>query len=109
MKVEYEKFQKGQSQIQIPTDVGQQIDPQTGLLKEAQITPYQFEIEGINKRLEAVKAIGIVDYSFIISDGIEQILEHLQPDVVVKGKEHENATNPEKNIVQSYYQIKFPS
>ena len=43
MKAEYEKFQKGQSQIQMPTDVGQQIDPQTGLPKLAEITPYQFQ------------------------------------------------------------------
>ena len=43
LKSEYEKFQKGQKQLQLPTGVEQGIDPISGLPKEAQLTPYRFE------------------------------------------------------------------
>ncbi len=44
LKGDYEKFQKGQKQLQLPTagvDLG--VDPLTGLPREAQLTPYEFE------------------------------------------------------------------
>ena len=41
LKTEYEKFQKGQKQVQLPTGVDGGIDPTTGLPRQAQITPYQ--------------------------------------------------------------------
>ena len=41
LKAEYEKFQKGQTQLQIPTAVEGDIDPTTGLPRQAQILPYQ--------------------------------------------------------------------
>ena len=43
LKAEYEKFQKGQKQVQLPTGVDGGIDPVTSLPREAQITPYEFE------------------------------------------------------------------
>ena len=41
LKADYEKFQKGQNQPQLPTGVDGGIDPTTGLPRQAQITPYQ--------------------------------------------------------------------
>ena len=41
LKTEYEKFQKGQTQLQLPTGVDGGVDPTTGLPRQAQITPYQ--------------------------------------------------------------------
>ena len=40
LKAEYEKFQKGQTQLQLPTGVGGGIDPTTGLPRQATITPF---------------------------------------------------------------------
>lgn len=42
LKSEYEKFQKGQGKLQAPGAV-EEIDPETGLPRRAQITPYEFE------------------------------------------------------------------
>ena len=41
LKSEYEKLQKGQKQLQLPTGVDQGVDPATGLPLQAQITPCQ--------------------------------------------------------------------
>lgn len=53
-------------------------------------------------RLEGVNAIGLVDFAAIITCPIEEFIEHLKPDVIVKGKEHEHLINPEQSIVKSY-------
>jgi protein involved in polysaccharide export with SLBB domain len=41
LKAEYEKFQRGQTQLQLPTDASGGVDPITGLPRQAQITAYQ--------------------------------------------------------------------
>ena len=41
LKTEYEKFQKGQTQLQLSTGVDEGVDPITGLSRQAQIVPYQ--------------------------------------------------------------------
>ena len=53
-------------------------------------------------RMEGVSSISWVDYSFILRDMPEKFIERLQPAFVVKGKEHENKLNPEKEIVNFY-------
>jgi len=53
-------------------------------------------------RLEGVRAIGIVDYAFLMDDGPEEIIPKLKPAVVVKGKEFEVRDNPERAAVESY-------
>lgn len=53
-------------------------------------------------RLDGVDAIGLVDYAFTLNDAPEDFITELQPHVVVKGSEHENAHNPERSAVQSY-------
>ncbi|PKL19086.1 MAG: ADP-heptose synthase [Spirochaetae bacterium HGW-Spirochaetae-5] len=52
-------------------------------------------------RLEGVKAISWVDYAFILHDS-SSFIEIFKPDLVVKGKEHEEAFNPEADIVKEY-------
>ncbi|HXL84769.1 MAG TPA: PfkB family carbohydrate kinase [Casimicrobiaceae bacterium] len=53
-------------------------------------------------RLEGVRAIGIVDYAFLLDDAPEQFIVALKPAIVVKGKEHEATHNPERKGVESY-------
>lgn len=55
-----------------------------------------------NIRLEGIKDISLVDHAFILRDRSEDFTQALKPDVVVKGKEHENQENPEAKIVESY-------
>ena len=53
-------------------------------------------------RLEGVKSIGIIDYAFVLRIQPEAFIHRLKPDIVVKGKEHETADNPELPAVESY-------
>lgn len=53
-------------------------------------------------RLEGVKAIGAVDYGFLLPRSPEEFIASLKPHIVVKGKEHEEHFNPELAIVESY-------
>lgn len=60
--------------------------------------------KGINQavRLESIQATSYVDEAFILdTSAIEYIKEH-KPDIVVKGKEHENKENPELEVILSY-------
>ncbi len=53
-------------------------------------------------RLEGVRAVGVVDYAFLLFDPPEAFVGLLRPAVVVKGKEHESEVNPEKAVLDSY-------
>jgi len=53
-------------------------------------------------RLEAVRSIKTVDYAFILQHDLNSLILALKPDVVVKGREHENRDNPEHEAVCSY-------
>ncbi len=53
-------------------------------------------------RLESIKSIGFVRYSFILHDQPEEFISELRPAVVVKGKEHEGQHNPEHAVVKQY-------
>lgn len=53
-------------------------------------------------RLEGVRAIGVVDHAFLLHDAAEDFIAALKPNVVVKGKEHEGADNPEKAVLDGY-------
>jgi len=53
-------------------------------------------------RLEGIRSIGVVDFSFILNAPVEKVLEILKPKVVVKGKEYEGLENIESPIVESY-------
>src|SRR5262245_45659645 len=51
-------------------------------------------------RLEGVRAIGIVDYAFLLDERPENFIARLKPAVVVKGKEFESKRNPERAAVE---------
>jgi rfaE bifunctional protein kinase chain/domain len=53
-----------------------------------------------NDRLEGVKLNKWVDESFIFNNSIEELLERIKPNYIVKGKEHENNFNIEKDIIE---------
>ena len=53
-------------------------------------------------RLEGVRALGVVDYAFILNDSPYELVSALKPAIVVKGKEHEGGTNPEEEALRGY-------
>lgn len=53
-------------------------------------------------RLEGVKAVNFVDYAFMLSAPVEDLIRQLKPSIVCKGKEHELRSNPEQDAVDSY-------
>lgn len=55
-----------------------------------------------NLRLDGVQSHSLVDEAFIVDEPISDIILRLQPDVVIKGKEHEQRFNPELAALQKY-------
>lgn len=53
-------------------------------------------------RLDGVLSITWVDFAFILRDSSEAFIKELKPSIVVKGREHEEAYNPEAEAVKSY-------
>ena len=53
-------------------------------------------------RLEGVRGVGTVDYAFTLHVPPEDFIAALRPDVVVKGKEHEQRFNPEQEVLDRY-------
>lgn len=53
-------------------------------------------------RLEGVRTNLWVDDAFLLSESLEDTIISLQPDVILKGKEHERLDNPEQRLVESY-------
>jgi len=53
-------------------------------------------------RLENFESISWPDFTFILREPPEIFIEQLQPEVVVKGKEHEHQINPEQEVVNRY-------
>ena len=53
-------------------------------------------------RLESIQATSYVDESFILDIPAIEYIKKEQPDIVVKGKEHENRNNPELEVVTRY-------
>ena len=51
-------------------------------------------------RLESMQAITWVDFAFILRESPPDFIEKLKPSFVVKGKEHEERDNPEKEILK---------
>ena len=52
-------------------------------------------------RLETVKSLGLIDDAFSFSCSVDELIKSLKPDVVVKGKEFENASNPEQELIEA--------
>ncbi len=55
-----------------------------------------------NLRLEGISANNLVDETMIIDEPIEDFISKLKPDIIVKGKEHEQKFNIEKEIVKKF-------
>jgi len=53
-------------------------------------------------RLESIKATSYVDEAFILDTTALEYIKNNKPDIVVKGKEHENKENEELEILNSY-------
>lgn len=53
-------------------------------------------------RLEGIRSNNLVTDSFIIDETASQAIKRLRPDIVVKGKEHENSDNPEISELNQY-------
>ncbi len=53
-------------------------------------------------RLEVIKATSYVDEAFILDEPVVSYITREKPDIVVKGKEHENSDNLELDILKSY-------
>lgn len=53
-------------------------------------------------RLEGVQSNGWVDEAFLMDEPITDVIARLRPDIVVKGKEHENAFNAELPALGKY-------
>ena len=53
-------------------------------------------------RLDGIRAISFVDYAFTLNTPPEVLIRMMNPQVVVKGKEHEAHFNPEQGAVESY-------
>lgn len=57
---------------------------------------------GQNIRLESIEATSYVDEAFILDIPAVEYIKENKPDIVVKGKEHENKENPELEIIMGY-------
>jgi len=55
-----------------------------------------------NIRLESINATSFVDESFILDISPFNFIKQFKPDIVVKGKEHENKENIEIELLNSY-------
>lgn len=61
-------------------------------------------IKGVSQdiRLESIKATSYVDEAFILDISAVEYIQKYKPDIVVKGKEHENKENSELDIISAY-------
>ena len=57
---------------------------------------------GEEHRLDALRSISDVDFSFLLRVSPSEFIRSLRPAVVVKGKEHESRKNPEQDAVDEY-------
>ena len=53
-------------------------------------------------RLHGVRHLSFIQHSFILNDSLTDFLQELKPDVVVKGKEHEEKENPESDVLGQF-------
>ena len=53
-------------------------------------------------RLDSLKSISLIDKTILITDSLKKILNHHKPDIVLKGKEHENHFNQELSIIKNF-------
>lgn len=66
-----------------------------GLAGEAATLPEQ-------QRIEAVESLKMVDRSVVVRDSVVDAISRLKPAIVVKGREHRLAANPEESALREY-------
>jgi rfaE bifunctional protein kinase chain/domain len=62
---------------------------------EAAHVPEQLRLEGVQSNIW-------VDEAFLLDEPVADLIARLRPDVVVKGKEHEQRNNPELAVLNTY-------
>ena len=55
-----------------------------------------------NFRVEGIKSNSWVDETILLDEPLNDLISKLQPDIIVKGKEHQDKFNPEQEMVVSY-------
>ena len=53
-------------------------------------------------RIENLKSINLIDEIYLIDDSVSNLVKRLRPDIILKGKEHENKFNIEEKILESF-------
>lgn len=53
-------------------------------------------------RLDGIRSNNLVDEAFIFDESVSDLIRRLKPDIVVKGKEHEDSVNPEILELKKY-------
>jgi rfaE bifunctional protein kinase chain/domain len=53
-------------------------------------------------RLDGIRSNNLVDESFIFDESVSELIARIKPDIVVKGKEHEDSINPEILELKKY-------
>lgn len=53
-------------------------------------------------RLEGIRNLTVVDESFLLPFSLDECINALRPDIIVKGKEYENIYNKEKEVLDRY-------
>ena len=53
-------------------------------------------------RLEGVESNSYINEAFITNEDPKALVKRLKPDILVKGREHENRKNPEEEILKEY-------
>lgn len=53
-------------------------------------------------RFDGVNHLNLVNYCFLAPEPLENCIEKIKPDIVVKGKEHEKTFNKERALIESY-------
>ena len=56
----------------------------------------------VKDRLDGIRAISLVDFAFIMDRPVAEVVGQLKPQIVVKGREHENCWNPEADVLAEY-------
>jgi rfaE bifunctional protein kinase chain/domain len=54
------------------------------------------------ERIETLNSLELNSHSFIIETSLEQVLNEIKPDILVKGKEHEKNDNPEISWISKW-------
>jgi len=57
-------------------------------------------VSAASERIESIRALEFVDYSFCSSKTLQEILEQLRPDIVFKGQEHSDRFNEEASVLE---------